>query len=426
MFHVKMASLPEPGSYNPWRTVPADALLRLPKVRLRKDLRKALHAGTPWLYRDAVGELREAALADGAVVLVVGKDGRPLGRGFFTSSGPIAVRMLTTDRNDDIPGLVEKRLEQALEQRRSLFSTGETTAFRWVHGEGDRLPGLHVDVYGRYASIFFDGAGSRAFYLGSNVAGLLLGAASSLDLVAVLERPRRTGGASAKTTALVGRLPDGEVQVLEHGLAFGVDLEHGQKGGLFLDQRDNRARVRELARGRSVLNLFGYTGGFSLHAALGGATRTTTVDSAPTAIDTAKRNFERNAERLGDAPAEFVVADAFEFLEEARARGKRWELVISDPPSFAPNERARSAAVAAYRRLHALCASAVAPGGIFCAGSCSSHVGETEFLRTVNEGARDAGRTFVPIGVHGAAGDHPVRPEFPEGRYLKFAVGSLR
>jgi 23S rRNA (cytosine1962-C5)-methyltransferase len=399
---------------------------RIPKVRLRKDLRKALHAGVPWLYRDALADT--GAVADGAVVLVVGKDGRPLGRGFFTSSGPIAVRMLTTDRNDELPALVEKRLEQALVERRSLFSTGETSAFRWVHGEGDRLPGLHVDVYARYASAFFDGSGARAFYLGSKLPELLLTVGSSLELVAVLERGRRTSSASGKTAALVGQLPEGEVLVFEHGLAFGVDLVHAQKGGLFLDQRDNRRRVRELARGRSVLNLFGYTGGFSLHAALGGATGTTTVDSAPSAIETARRNFERNAERLGDAArsAEFVVSDAFEFLEEARSRGRRWELVISDPPSFAPNERARPAAVLAYRRLSALCASVVAPGGIFCAGSCSSHVGEAELLRAVNEGVRDASRSFVPMGVHGAASDHPVRPEFPEGRYLKFAIGSVR
>jgi 23S rRNA (cytosine1962-C5)-methyltransferase len=176
------------------------------------------------------------------------------------------------------------------------------------------------------------------------------------------------------------------------------------------------------------LYLFGYTGGFSLHAALGGATQTTTVDSAPSAVETARRNFERNAERLGDRAdsAELVVSDAFEFLEAARARGRRWELVISDPPSFAPNERARPAAVAAYRRLSALCASVVTPGGILCAGSCSSHVGEAEFLGAVNDGVRDASRTFVPIGVHGAASDHPVRPEFPEGRYLKFSIGTVR
>jgi 23S rRNA (cytosine1962-C5)-methyltransferase len=227
---------------------------------------------------------------------------------------------------------------------------------------------------------------------------------------------------------LAGAPPSSDVEVLEHGLAFGVDLVHGQKGGLFLDQRESRVRVAEMARGRRVLNLFGYTGGFSLHAARGGALATTTVDVARGAIEAAKSNFSRNAGRLGTALAasEFVVGDAFEFLEASRAAERRWDLVISDPPSFAPSERAREAALSTYRRLHALAAAVVSPDGTLCAASCSSHVAEADFLRTVTDGARDAGRRFALRKVHGAASDHPVRPEFPEGRYLKFAIGSVR
>jgi 23S rRNA (cytosine1962-C5)-methyltransferase len=398
----------------------------LPKVALRKDLRRALHAGTPWIFRDAVGASPD--VADGSVVLVVGKDGRPLGRGFFARTGPIAVRMLTTEKSDDIAALVNARLEAALAARAALRASGETTAFRWVHGEGDRLPGMHVDVYGHHASVFFDGAAARAFYLGLELTRRLLETGSALRLVAVLERQRREGGASEPERALFGEPPDHEIEVLEHGLAFGVDLLHGQKGGLFLDQRENRARVRELARGRRVLNLFGYTGAFSLHAAAGGAARTTTVDVSAPAIEAARRNFARNAARLGAdaAGAELVAADAFEFLTRARAAAERWELVISDPPSFAPNEKARPAALAAYRRLHVLAAAVVTPGGIFCAASCSSHVAEADFVATVRDGARDAGRVFELREVHGAASDHPVRAEFPEGRYLKFAIGALR
>jgi 23S rRNA (cytosine1962-C5)-methyltransferase len=336
--------------------------------------------------------------------------------------------MLTTERTDDVRALVRSRLEGALSLRSALVRSGETTAFRWVHGEGDRLPGLHVDVYGSYASVLFDGSGARAFYLGLELPPLLLELGSSLELSSVLERVRRADAEHGAARALVGSAPAGEIEVLEHGLAFGVDLIHGQKGGLFLDQRDNRGRVRELARGRRVLNLFGYTGGFSLHAALGGATHVTTVDSSRGAIEAARQNLARNAGKLGHAAetAQFVVVDAFEFLTQAGTRGDRYELVISDPPSFAPNERAKAAALASYRRLHALCAAVVAPGGVLCAASCSSHVGAAEFLRTVSDGSRDAGRTFTLGEVFGAANDHPVLPEFPEGRYLKFAVGAVR
>jgi 23S rRNA (cytosine1962-C5)-methyltransferase len=400
--------------------------LQLPKVRLKKDLRRAVHEGRPWLYRDAFSAAPEAV--DGAVVLVVGKDGRPLGRGFFSASGPIGVRMLTTDRNEEVPKLVRERLELAFASRRPLVESGETTAFRWVHGEGDRLPGLHVDVYDRYASVLFDGDAARAFYLALELPELLIETGASLGLLGILERGRRNDESASETRLLAGAAAGGNVEVLEHGLVFEVDLTRAQKGGLFLDQRDNRARVRALAAGRSVLNLFGYTGGFSLHAALGGALATTTVDVSAPAIDAARRNFARNEGRLGERASsnDLVVEDAFEFLERARAEGRHWDLVISDPPSFAPSERARPAALASYRRLHALALRVAPPGGIFCPASCSSHVTVEDFLATVREGARDAGRRFELREMHGAGSDHPVRPEFPEGRYLKFAVGTVR
>ena len=171
---------------------------------------------------------------------------------------------------------------------------------------------------------------------------------------------------------VLGAAPEGEIEVRENGLRFGVDLLRGQKGGLFLDQRDNRALVRTLAPGRRVLNLFGYTGGFSIYAAAGGARATVTVDAAAPAIAAARRNFERN--RLATDGARFVAGDAFAFLERAARDGERFDIVISDPPSFAPSRRALATGLRAYRRLHRLCAAVTAPGGTLCAASCSSHV----------------------------------------------------
>jgi 23S rRNA (cytosine1962-C5)-methyltransferase len=247
----------------------------------------------------------------------------------------------------------------------------------------------------------------------------------------VVERRRARRGAEAdagaeagdKATVVLGAAPADEVEVRENGLRFGVDLLRGQKGGLFLDQRDNRALVRTAARGRRVLNLFGYTGGFSIYAAAGGARATVTVDAAAPAIAAARRNFERN--RLATGDARFVAGDAFAFLERAARDGERFDLVISDPPSFAPSRRALPTGLRAYRRLHRLCAAVTAPGGTLCAASCSSHVGGPAFLGTVREGARDAGRRFRLVELRGAGADHPVVPQFPEGDYLKFAVGVL-
>ena len=243
---------------------------------------------------------------------------------------------------------------------------------------------------------------------------------------AILERrPRgRSGDADGeRTLALHGTPPEGEIEIRENGLRFGADLRRGQKGGLFLDQRENRALVRTLARDRRVLNLFGYTGGFSIYAAAGGARATTTVDVAAPAIAAARRNFERN--RLPVADARFAAEDAFAFLTRAAAAGERFELVISDPPSFAPSRRALETGLRAYQRLHRLCAAVTAPGGILCAASCSSHIRKEAFLATVRDGAREAGRRAKIGEVRGAAFDHPVVPQFPEGDYLKFAVIQL-
>jgi 23S rRNA (cytosine1962-C5)-methyltransferase len=200
---------------------------------------------------------------------------------------------------------------------------------------------------------------------------------------------------------------------------FVVDVLRGQKTGAFLDQRDNRRRVGELARGRRVLNLFSYAGGFSLHAALGGAVHVTSVDVATAAHATAQASFR--AAGVDPAGHAFIAADVRAFLDGARAAGKTWDLVVSDPPSFAPSEKAVLRALSAYRSLHRACAAVLAPGGILCASSCSTHVDPVAFLTTLDDVAL-GGREMSVLELRGAGADHPTLAAFPEGRYLKFAV----
>ncbi|HET8945301.1 MAG TPA: class I SAM-dependent methyltransferase, partial [Dehalococcoidia bacterium] len=242
---------------------------------------------------------------------------------------------------------------------------------------------------------------------------LRLAAEGHLPMRAVLDRSSRMAGAAVD-----------EREVLENGVRFLVDLAHGQKGGLFIDQRENRVRVARRARGKSVLNLFGYTGGFAVHAAVAGARSTDTVDLAKPAIEAARRNFELN--NLPMERAGFHALDAFAFLTAAIERGDRWDIVVSDPPSFAPRKDAVPAARQAYQRLHKLASAVTAPGGLLCASSCSSHFGKEDFLASVEAGARQAGRHWVFEALHGAAFDHPVLAAFPEGDYLKFAIGVVR
>jgi 23S rRNA (cytosine1962-C5)-methyltransferase len=354
-------------------------------------------------------------LPDGTVVLVRGRDKRPIGRGFWDARAPIAVRMLTTTAGLPLAQLLRERLATALGERLAGLAGTHTTAFRWVHGEADRLPGVHIDVYGDVAAVRFDGEGPRAFY--RELPQQLMDAAAALPLRAVIDRQSRALLAG-DAPALAAR-----AEVQENGLRFAVDLAHGQKGGLFLDQRENRAEVRRRADGKTVLNLFGYTGGFSVYAAAGGARATCTVDVAAPAIAAAAQNFALN--QLDVTHARFCAEDAFAFLTAARAAGQRWDIVISDPPSFAPNQRALPAARTAYRRLHALAAAVTTPDGLFCPASCSSHFPRDEFLASVEDGTRTAGRRFVLDRYAGAGFDHPVQPWFPEGDYLKFAIGRV-
>ncbi len=365
-------------------------------VTLRKDLARSLRQGHPWVYRAALQA--GPKLPHGTLVVVKGRDRRPIAWGFWDAQSPIAVRVLDLAPIADPRALVRERLASALALRRSRLN--QTNAFRWVHGEADRLPGIHVDLYDDVAVVRYDGAGARAFY--RDLPQLL-------DVRIVVDREQRTDA--------------GEIEVMENGLRFGVDLAHGQKGGMFLDQRENRAEIGRRARGKSVLNLFGYTGGFSIYAAAGGATDTDTVDLAKPALAAARRNFERNG--LDLARANFHGGDAFVFLETAAARGDRWDIVISDPPSFAPSAASLPQARKAYRRLHRLAAAVVAPGGLFCPASCSSHFPRREFLTSVTDGVAAAGRRFHLESLRGAGFDHPVLPAFPEGDYLKFALGTV-
>ncbi len=376
------------------------------KVILRKNLGRALRQGHPWVFRDALAEV--PALPNGAVVAVAGRDGRPLAYGYWDGAGPIAVRVLDLQPVHDARTLVCDRLRQALAKRLARLDRDKTNAFRWVHGEGDGLPGIHLDLYDQVAVVRFDGAGARAFFC--NLDRVLAGCSAPVRLSQVIDRERRDGDL-------------GEIEVRENGIRFVVDLGRGQKGGLFFDQRENREVVAGYSAGKSVLNLYGYTGGFSLYAATAGAARTDTVDIAKPALATARRNFQLN--QLSLQHAEFHATDALAFLDQAARRKQRWDIVISDPPSFAPSRRALPAARRAYLQLHRLAATVVVPGGLLCAASCSSHFLRAEFLTSVERGAAAAGRGFRLESVTGAGFDHPTLPAFPEGDYLKFAIGRV-
>lgn len=365
--------------------------------------------GHPWIFREQL----EGSARDGEEVRLASK-GVVIARG-LASSGPIAVRVWTRGDSPVDVALVRSRLARAVALRKKMFADGRTDAYRVVHGEGDRMPGLVVDRYGSVGVVSIDDAGVRARW--DELLPEIVSATHEIGIESILLRSAR--GETKSVTLVHGPEADMRPCVREHDVPFVVDLERGQKTGAFLDQRDNRRRVGALSRGRTVLNLFSYAGGFSLHAALGGASRVTSVDVAAQAHATAQESFKRAG--VATSPHEFVTQDCFAFLEDAKKRGRKWDVVVSDPPSFAPNAKAVPGALSAYRSLHGACSAVLAKDGVFCAASCSSHVNAEMFASTLDDAALERNDLRL-VELHGAPCDHPMLAAFPEGRYLKFAV----
>lgn len=390
-----------------------------PLLRVRSAAVAAVRRGHPWVWRDAVITGKGTSLPEvGGEARVADDRGAVLGRAIADLSSPLALRVWTPD---DVPidgEMARRRVEAAVSLRKSLFAGQDTTAYRLLHGEGDRVPGIVVDRYEDVGVLQLDGPGAEAFFPRIREAVEDVLRAAGLRTLVKRSKARGRPAEPSRLETLFGPDAPPMLTVREHGVPFVVDLARGQKTGAFLDQRENRMRVGLLAAGKKMLNLFSYAGGFSLHAALRGAT-VTSVDVAAGAHATALASFRAaGVDTKGHA---FVTADAFAFLADAKRSGKKWEVVVSDPPSFAPNEKSVKRALSAYRALHRACADVLAPGGLLCAASCSSHVDAETFLGTLDDAS--LGRSDLRLlALHGAPPDHPSLPAWPEGRYLKLAV----
>jgi 23S rRNA (cytosine1962-C5)-methyltransferase len=378
---------------------------------LRPGKERSLARHHPWIYSGAVDHLR-GHCEPGDVVVVRDSTGRVLGRAGYNAASQIVGRMWTFDDTviDDV--FVAKRIEAAVARRRVLDDI--TNAARLVYSESDGIPGLIVDRYDDVVVVQFTAATAERWR------SVIVDVCRSLDGInSVFERSdldvRRLEGLSPATGLLAGAEPPPFVEIIEHGCRYLVDVRRGHKTGFYLDQRDNRRIVAQNAGGRRVLNLFCYTGAFSVAAMRGGATHVVSVDSSAQALEIGRSNADLN----GIADMEWVKADVFAYLRELRDAQATFDLIVLDPPKLAASAAQVRRAARGYKDLNWLAFRLLTPGGHLATFSCSGLVDSELFTKVVAGAALDARREVAVVRHLDQASDHPVLLSFPESAYLK-------
>jgi len=381
---------------------------------------KSVKRRHPWIFSGAVERVdgTNAGNPDsGETVLVKSAEGAMLALAAYSPQSQIRARVWSFDPGVSIKkNFFEAAIRKAVQLRDTLPSARHTNAMRLVHGESDGLPGLVVDRYDDVLVAQFLSAGAEHWR-----EAILDALVAATGCEAIYERSdaevRGLEGLAPRTGFARGNREAKRCPIIEHGLNFRVDVEAGQKTGFFLDQRENRQRVRALAEGREVLDAFCYTGGFSLAALAGGAKHVTAVESSAPALEVARENASANS--FDAAKISFEQADVFAYQRLLRDRGKGFGLVVLDPPKFAPTAALAKNAARAYKDINLLALKLLEPGGLLATFSCSGGVSAELFQSIVAGAAADAGVDAKIIERFGAAADHPVALSFPEGDYLK-------
>jgi len=381
---------------------------------------RALRSGHPWLFDQGIRRLSHEGKA-GDLAVLFDSERRFLAIGLYDPDSPIRVKVLQHRQTATIDSAwFQVTIARAVALRAPLL-TSQTTACRLIHGENDGLPGLVLDKYAETGVL-------KLYTLAwlPHLAQVIAGIRAAAPLDHLVLRLSRTMQATPQALHgltdgywLGGTPADGPVLFQENGLTFSADVVQGHKTGFFLDQRDNRAKVGELARGRDVLDVFAYNGGFSLYAARGGARSVTSLDISGPALAEAARHFTLNQDipEVAAAKHHLLVGDAFTHLADLAATRHRFDMVVIDPPSFAKSQSEISRALNAYSRLVSVGLAVLRPGGILVMASCSSRVTAEQFFYLVQQTARQEGRPLQELARTGHPLDHPVT--FPEGAYLK-------
>jgi 23S rRNA (cytosine1962-C5)-methyltransferase len=377
------------------------------RLTLKRGREASVLRRHPWVFSGAVAEASGDGSDGRAEVLDAG--GRLLGRGAYSPDSQIVARLWTFENRDVDSALFRERFAEARRLREEVLPP-ETTGYRAVNSEGDACSGVLLDVYGDAAVLELLTGGTQAWR-----GDLEAAAREVFDPKRLVVR--ETGSARDRGERPSSSESSDRVPFLENGLRFFADLGSGQKTGFFLDQRDNRARLRALASGRRVLNLFSYSGAFSVAALSGGASRSVDVDSSATALALAREHRALNALSADDS--DFVQADVFEDLRRRVAEGQHWDVVVCDPPAFAKKKSDVDRAARGYKDVNRLAMSLVVPGGWLLTCSCSGLMSADLFQKIVFSASGEAGASFALTARQGAGPDHPVSLDCPEGEYLK-------
>jgi len=408
-----------PGaSYSaPMTDIPIDSAAARPQLRLAKGRSKRLRTGHPWVFSNEIEmDAAAKALPPGGLATLVDAGGERLGVATFNPHSLIAGRMLSRNSDDTVDAdFVATRLRAALALRDTLFPR---PFYRLVHSEADGLPGLIIDRYGDVIAMQTNTAGMQSLL--PRLLEALEVVLAPRAVVLINDSPvRRLEGLEPETRVAAGAL-DGPVELEENGARFVADLADGQKTGWFFDQRDNRAFVARLAKGRRVLDLYTYAGGFAIQAALAGATETIAVDRSELSLALADQ-----AARLNEVAVRTVRAEAFAEMARLDLAGERFGVVVTDPPAFVKSRKDLGAGAKGYRKMARLAAALVEPGGFLFCASCSHHMPAETFAEEIGHGLHLAGRSGRILRSAGAGPDHPVHPHLPESAYLKALVLQL-
>ncbi|RYG07734.1 MAG: class I SAM-dependent rRNA methyltransferase [Chitinophagaceae bacterium] len=386
------------------------------EIKLKKGKEKAVLQRHPWVFSGAVDKIKGKA-DNGDVVKVTDASGDFLAYGYFNDQSRVAIRLIEWKEDREIDELwYEEKINQAVAARAELLKAKDTNTVRLIFSEADFLPGLIVDKYADFLSVQILSTGIEKAK--DIIIDKLCKAVQPKGIFDRSDATARTHeGITAENGLLWGEAPAEFIAVKENGITYHINIAEGQKSGFYCDQRDNRLLLAAYAKGKSVLDCFSYSGGFSLNALQNGASEVTSVDSSALAIETLKQNIELN--KFVKHKHTALQSDVNKQLRAFKEEGKKFDIVVLDPPKYAPSRSALDRAARAYKDLNRLGMLLLEPGGLLATFSCSGAVDIETFKQIIAWAALDAGREVQIIKQFSQPEDHPVRISFPEGEYLK-------